>query len=178
MRYTKILPTLTLLVLLAYSAVLADNGYRLDYDYPDQGDDWYGSSAGPDSRRDYPVFDLDQSWNGNDYGAGYDRLTDPFGYGPSLDLFVDRYSAYDFRFGNQEFYGWDCHEDGHCGGGSWCSFQGDCIAGRCDGGGPRSCSDGNDCTQDVCTDGTGACSNPHETDGTSCNTTLCINNEQ
>jgi len=150
MRFKARLPVLILSASLASGFALADLGYRQDYDYPNQGDDWYGSTAGPDSRRDYPAFILDRSWNGNDYGTGYDRLTDPFDFGPLLELIVDRYSAYEFRFGDQAFYGYECFEDGHCGGGSWCSFPGTCFASRCQGGGSRSCSDGNDCTDDTC----------------------------
>jgi hypothetical protein len=158
--FRRIHPWFAILTILIFSGFAwSDIGYRMDYDYPDQGDDWYGSSAGPDSRRDYPAIELDQSWNGNDFGAGYDRLTDPYGFGPSLDLLIDRHSAYALRFGNQEFYGWECWGD--CGSGSWCSFPGDCITGRCVGGGSRSCSDGNDCTEDVCNASLQRCEHPY-----------------
>ena len=150
MRYKNFSPALMLLVLLAVSAVLADNGYRLDYDYPDQGDNWYGGFGAPDSRRDFPPLDVDQSWNGDDYGVGYERMFDPFGFGPPLELFVDRYSAYEFRFGNHPFYGYECLFDGDCGSGSWCRSAPTCEFNHCRPGSNRSCSDGNDCTVDGC----------------------------
>ena len=83
------------------SVVFAGDGYRLDYDYPGQGDDWYGGSGAPDSRRDYPALNVDQAWNGDDYGVGYERMLDPFRFGPPLELFVNRHTAYEFRFGNR-----------------------------------------------------------------------------
>ena len=128
----------------------ADTGFRLDYVYPNQGDDWYGSSGAPDARRDFPPLDLDQAYNGSDYEIGYSREMDPFGLGPPLDLTNTRHSLYEFRFGNQAFYGYECFEDGDCGTGNWCVGAPSCERNHCQPGGSRSCGDGNDCTVDTC----------------------------
>lgn len=150
MKILRSVMTLALFALPVLSVTIADDGYRLDYDYPNQGDDWYGGSEAPDSRRDYEPLDVDQAYNGDDYGVGYERLFDPFGFGPPLELFVDRYSAYEFRFGNLAFYGYECWQDDDCGSGSWCVGQPTCDFNHCQPGKTRDCSDGDDCTDDTC----------------------------
>jgi len=150
MRYMKTVQAITLAGLLAWNHAVADNGYRLDYDYPNQGDDWYGGFNAPDPRRDYPALDVDQAWNGDDFGMGYERMMDPFGFGPPLELFVDRHSAYEFRYGNLAFYGYDCWLDDDCGSGSWCVSAPTCQLSRCQPGSNRNCSDTNPCTADGC----------------------------
>jgi hypothetical protein len=150
MKYSKAGPAAILALLLVSGMTLADNGYRLDYDYPNQGDDWYGGTAAPDIRRDYPALDVDAAWNGDDYGVGYDRVLDPFGFGPPLELFVGRHSSYEFRYGNLAFYGYQCWADGDCGSGSWCRADPTCEFNHCQGGSWRSCADTNPCTIDGC----------------------------
>jgi hypothetical protein len=148
-RFHKILVTMLTILALTGSA-MADTGYMQDYDYPNQGDDWYGGMNAPDSRRDFPPLDMDQVYNGNDFGVGYERQFDPLGHGPGLELFQGRYTEYQFRFGNQAFYGYDCWSDGDCGTGTWCVSQPTCQFVFCYPGTYRDCSDGNPCTDDTC----------------------------
>jgi hypothetical protein len=57
---------------------------------------------------------------------------------------------------------------GACEDGNGCTLGDTCSAGRCIAGGPKNCSDGIVCTQDVCTPATGACSNPPRPAGFAC----------
>ncbi len=150
MRNTRLLPAALVASLLIAAPGLADNGYRLEYDYPDQRDLWDGGYGFPDPRLDYPPIELDLAWNGDDYGIGYERMLDPLGFGPAEQLTQQRHSAYAFRFGNQAFFGYECWFDDDCGAGSWCRSAPTCRSNHCLEGTPRNCSDGNDCTDDTC----------------------------
>jgi hypothetical protein len=60
------------------------NGYDSDYDYPGQGDDWYGRRDGPQLRRDYAAFFIDEVLSGDDFCHGYDPGFDSMGFGAPL----------------------------------------------------------------------------------------------
>ncbi len=55
-----------------------------------------------------------------------------------------------------------------CDDGAYCTVDERCAAGFCMGGVPRDCSDGNECTADVCNDNLDACENAPVADGTGC----------
>ncbi len=79
---------------------VAQTGYDYDYDYEDQGDDWYGRPGAPDPRRDYDAFSLDLVSAGDDFGAGYEYVTDVLDKLIPLTLTQQRHSVYVFRFGS------------------------------------------------------------------------------
>jgi len=142
---------------MALSAAQAGTGYRSDYDYPDQGDDWYGRSY-PDPSRDYPPATTDLATDGDDYGVGYDRLTDRFGYGPPVEFTNLRHSAYVLRFGSAPFTPPECFLDAECDDAVFCDGVETCLnASVCANGVPPTCDDGQVCTIDRCDPARDAC---------------------
>jgi hypothetical protein len=84
---------------LVSAATLADTGYRIDYDYPGQGADWYARGTGTEANYDYPPHLLDLRLSGDDFGAGYDPAFDVLGLGPALERTQRNHTEYAFRFG-------------------------------------------------------------------------------
>ena len=155
----RLLGAVTLIALLAYAPVIADSGYRTDYDFPGQGDDWYGSPTALDPNRDFPpIFMLIYS-DGDDFGLGYEIETDLLGLGPSLDLTNTSLFEYLFRFG---LYGVQigpiaCHLNNDCSDSILCNGLELCTDGQCQPGPPPSCSDSDSCTIDSCDQVADAC---------------------
>jgi len=66
-----------------------------------------------------------------------------------------------------------------CDDGIYCTVDEFCTGGSCGGGSPRDCSDGNQCTGDVCDEAGGICDNQPVADGTVCNDGLyCTDGDQ
>jgi subtilisin-like proprotein convertase family protein len=66
-----------------------------------------------------------------------------------------------------------------CDDGTFCTVGETCSAGLCGNGSPRDCTDGNDCTSDICDEAGGVCSNPPVADGTVCSDgQYCSNGDQ
>lgn len=88
----------TLGLLLFAVVCSAGEVYELDYDYRDQGDDWYGRSQPGDLRADYaPLTDI-PSLNGDDFGEGYDPRFARMNQGPAILRTNVRNSAYAIYF--------------------------------------------------------------------------------
>jgi hypothetical protein len=142
-----------LLILAATCAAQAagegPGGYRQDYDFPGQGDDWYGGMRLPQQRRDFPPPFLDQVLSGEDFCVGYERFVDLIELGPPLYRTNERNSAYAFRFDPA--------------GEAWTCLEGGIVEGPPP---PPDCNDGNRCTRDW-HDGS-RCRHTALADGTSC----------
>lgn len=77
---------------------LADEtGYERDYDYPGQGDDWYGRGE-PDANRDYAPTRIELMLSGDDFCLGHETAFDYFGYGPILERTNETDFEFLFRF--------------------------------------------------------------------------------
>ena len=141
--------------ILVPGTALAESGYRAQYDFADQGDDWYGSIAAPDTRYDFPQSGLAPYSNGDEFDLGYESRVDRFGAGPPTEL--TRTSLYElyFKFGELAVVpfaggGGGCNTDGECADGTFCNGVEVCLYGQCvDGAAPR-CGDYDSCTRDYC----------------------------
>lgn len=134
--------------------VLADTGYDLDYDYPQQGDDWYGSGL-PDSRRDYPGTSL-PFFDGDDFGVGYEASLDLLEFGPPLVRTNLQRFEYRFRFdaASECVDATECSDGLFCNGAEVCGFDSFCEPGT-----PPNCDDGDSCTSDACSESQDQCVN-------------------
>lgn len=154
---------------LAAGFARAESGYRMQYDFPDQGDDWYGSVTAPDPRHDFPRHSIETYSDGEEFGLGYERLVDLFGFGPPTDLTRSSLSEYVFRFGDfpVEPYtggGGGCTWNSECLDGTYCNGVEVCFRGHCLGGSPPVCGDADPCTFDYCDVDTDACAHAPITD--------------
>ena len=127
------------------SAAQEGTGYDPDYDYPGQGDDWYGRRIRPDPRYDFPPILLYQILSGEDFCQGYERAFDPFGWGAPLFRTTGRHEAHAFRFSAADA-GWPC------------------LTGY----GVPTCEDGNPCTNRVFDLASATCMSVNLPDGASC----------
>jgi hypothetical protein len=163
MRKKHFIATHAIVVVLAWTCAFGGTGYRFDYDYPDQGDDWHGSSAAPDPRRDFEPSPVDVHSSGDDFDTGYEARTDLLGHGPPLELTQSREFEYLFRFGSVPAgQGGDpggCTSNAQCNDGVFCDGAETCVSGSCRSGTPPSCSDANPCTSDRCDGVLDACVN-------------------
>lgn len=132
----------------AQAAGEGPGGYRQDYDFPDQGDAWYGGMRLPQQRRDFAAPFLDRVLSGEDFCAGYERRVDPFGFGPPLFRTNQRNTGYAFGFAPADE--------------EWRCLEGGVVAP------PPSCNDGNRCTNDWYDSSAGRCRYDPLPDGTSC----------
>ncbi len=150
---------LPLLMGTLFQAAHAGTGYRTDFDYSNQGDDWYGRSL-PDPRRDFPASPVDEASEGDDFGLGFEILSAAPGFGPPLASTRDASYEYRFRFGDRYTDWQECYVDANCddtvfcNGAEWCNIQGTCSAGA-----PPSCDDGNPCTSNACNISLDLCQN-------------------
>jgi len=153
--------TRTVAVAIAVAALLAGaaragSSYRPEYDYPGQGDDWYGRAGGPDPDRDYGAFPIDEYSAGTDYDVGHDPDFAVLGLDPPLVLSTKQPYEYFFRYGSAL----GCPADAlECGDGLWCNGIEFCSSGGCASGAPP-CVDGDPCTTDTCSEGSRTCSYP------------------
>jgi len=159
-------------------AQITTHGYDSDHDYPGQGDDWYGRRDGPQMRRDYAAFFIDEVLSGDDFCHGYDPGFDSMGFGAPLfrtnrdtTEHALRFSIADPAFGcvvsNPCEDGNPCTVDtfdsaqqlcvntpradgSSCSNGIFCDGAETCSSGVCWPGTPPSCDDGSDCTNDYC----------------------------
>jgi hypothetical protein len=141
-------------------AAAAGTGYHTDYDYPGQGDDWYGRSRPIviDPLLDFYAYTSIPSLEGDDYGFGYDPIHDPLGWGPPLERTQTKQTEYVFRFAVLV----PCQGGHSLGCDDWVFCNGDevCVTGICSAGTRPLCDDGDVCTVDVCDDALDACVNP------------------
>lgn len=145
------------LLLLAVPVMAGDSGsrYEQDYDYPDQGDDWYGRRARPRPKRDFAPTVLDQILSGEDFCLGYDKFFDHLNLGAPLFRTNNRLFDYFFRF-------------------SAADSDYPCIQGQ-GGAGGINCDDGNPCTDDAFDPVLQRCENTAVANGTSCADSLFCN---
>jgi len=152
--------TVAVAALLVASAFLpgwAETGWRLDYDFPGQGADWYGATR-YELDRDFGPPPPTIATDGDDFGQGYDALFDPFGAGPPVALTNTTEYEYIFRFGSRLSTPLECAADAECDDGRFCNGAERCTpAGACVAGRAPDCFDGNVCTSDACSDALAAC---------------------
>lgn len=130
-------------------------GYDPDYDYPGQGDDWYGRRSRPDPRQDFPSILMYQILSGEDFCRGYERAFDPVGWGAPLFRTNGRHDAHAFRFSPADA-GWPC-------------LTGYAVP---------TCEDGNPCTNRVFDLASATCVSINLPNGTSCaDSAFCNGNE-
>lgn len=157
-------------------------GYDSDYDYPLQGDAWYGRMSVPRSDRDYAPPFADLVLSGEDFCNGYEQLFDPLRLGPPLVRTETMNGHYEFRFGYAAtgitclscgdgnpctVDAWDpaseaCLHDpqpngSSCDNGSFCDGSETCQDAICGAGLPPACDDGVACTIDVCDEALDMC---------------------
>jgi hypothetical protein len=149
--------------LLVSGYLLAGSGYREQYDFADQGDDWYGSVTSPNPRFDFPQYFIETFSDGEDFGLGYMLEIDLFGFGPPLDATNTSLFEYFFRHGALEVVPWSdggggtCVYSSDCWDSDFCDGLEVCLFGRCAAGSPPACGDGDPCTLDYCSAQTDAC---------------------
>lgn len=83
---------------LATGVTANDTDYKIEYDYANQGDDWYGR---PDLKQ--PHLDFSNNTNivtqqGDDFCLGYNRAQAGFKQGPELARTQNSHTAYAFNF--------------------------------------------------------------------------------
>jgi len=184
---TAIIAALLLLtgLLMPPAAQQDPGGYRQDYDFPGQGDAWYGGMQLPQEERDFDPTFLDQILSGDDFCRGYEPWFDPLGLGPPLFRTDERNSAYAFRFGSA-IEEWpcigflavgqappNCNDGNRCTTDSWSSTLGRCVHSAVPNG--TSCSDGVSCNgAETCQSGTCTSGTPPSCDdGDACTTDYC-----
>lgn len=139
------------ILLLTCGNLLADSGYKTDYDFPDQGIDWYGSPGSFDLKYDFPSTFMETFSDGDDFGFGYEVHTDLYGFGPPTVLTNTRNFEYRFRFGMFGIVsGGLCATNNDCSDGFFCNGSEICNGQFCGQGTPPSCGDTNSCTIDFC----------------------------
>jgi hypothetical protein len=145
------------LLLCAVPVRAGDSGsrYEQDYDYPDQGDDWYGRRARPRPKRDFAPTFLDQILSGEDFCLGYDKFFDRLHLG--APLFRTNQRPFDFLF---RFSAADPNYP--------------CIQGGANSGGTN-CDDGNPCTSDAFDPVLQRCEHTAVANGASCADSLFCN---
>ncbi len=148
-RLRRLNPPLRVLVVLGGSAAMAGTGWNSQWDYPNQGADWYGTSR-HDARRDFAPTAVDQASDGDDYGFGYDALFDRGHAGPPVAATNAGAPEYVFRFGDRISEGNKCYEAADCNDGVFCNGAEICSRTRCRAGVPPVCDDGDPCTSDFC----------------------------
>jgi hypothetical protein len=136
----------------------AGTGWQVDYDYPGQGADWYGTRR-YDIDRDFGPPPAAIATNGDDFGLGYDALFDRLGHGPPAARTNGSGSEYIFRFGSRLSEGGLCFVDVDCSDGVFCNGAELCRApgGACAPGPLPDCDDREPCTIDSCDTGRDAC---------------------
>lgn len=144
------------LLLCAVPALAGDSGsgYEQDYDYPGQGDDWYGRRARPRPERDFAPTFLDLVLSGEDFCLGYEKFFDRLDLGAPLFRTNGRSFDYLFRF-------------------SAADPNYPCIQGG--GVSVPDCDDGNPCTSDSFDAGLQRCVHTSVANGTSCADNLFCN---
>ncbi|NJN64060.1 MAG: hypothetical protein HC882_03725 [Acidobacteria bacterium] len=153
--------TLALAALVALCGIglgWSNTGWRLDYDFPGQGADWYGTTR-YELDRDFGAPPAAIASDGDDFGQGYDALFDHFGYGPPALLTNKSEYEYIFRFGSRLSEGFKCFTDAQCDDGRFCNGVERCspTTNTCRAGRAPDCFDGNPCTSDACSDALAAC---------------------
>ncbi|MDQ7087289.1 MAG: hypothetical protein Q9Q13_05265 [Acidobacteriota bacterium] len=143
-------------VLIATMAGVRAAEYQLDFDYPNQGDDWYGRVQGADFSRDYLGTEatVDTFSDGDDYGRGYDPAFASMAQNVELLRMQRQQFGYRFYFEPTA----ECLAAADCDDGLPCNGTESCGDFQCAAGAPPSCDDGDVCTDDSCIDPTG-CSN-------------------
>ena len=147
-------------VLLLLAALLLPAGasatdYREDYDYPNQGDDWYGRLEGADPRRDYeglaPL--VDTFSDGDDFALGYDAA---FAYaGRPVALLRTQRQQSLYKYLHETTFG--CLAAADCSDGIVCNGAEQCSDNACGAGSPPVCDDQDPCTDDACSESFGGC---------------------
>lgn len=155
MRRKAWLAVAVLLAIVCLPAAGAGTGWRLDYDYRNQGDDWYGAYGAPDSRRDHPPSPVDTFSDGDDWNQGYEAAMDVLGNGPPVDRTNTKQFEFLFRFDSHATT--HCSTDTECEDGLFCNGVGTCRVGTCRSSEPPDCDDGEACTVDLCDEQVGAC---------------------
>lgn len=149
--------------LLVQGYLLAESGYREQYDFQNQGDDWYGSLTSPDPRYDFPLYFIETYSDGAEFDLGYLIGTDLFGFGPPVDSTNSSLFEYIFLHGALEVVpytgggGTTCVLNSECWDSTFCNGLEICLFGRCVDGTPPACGDSNPCTLDYCSTQTDAC---------------------
>ena len=158
MKIGRSLQVAALILFPMHGNLLADSGYKVGYDFPNQGDDWYGSRGSPDPRHDFPSTFMETFSDGDDFGFGYEVHVDLFGFGPPTVLTNTMNFEYRFRFGMFGIVsGGLCVTNSDCTDGFFCNGSEICNGQFCYPGTPPSCGDTNSCTIDYCSEVSGAC---------------------
>ena len=137
------------------SGIAAATDYRQDYDYPNQGDDWYGRAEGADPARDFDGLGplIDTFSNGDDFERGYDAA---FAYaGQPVALLRTNRQQSRFKFLYDTTF--ECLIAEDCADGLVCNGVESCSANFCSAGAPPTCDDADPCTSDGCSEGAGGC---------------------
>ncbi len=152
-----LVPGIFLAGLAVFQGSFAGTGYRTDFDYPGHGDDWYGRNL-PDTRRDYSSNPVDDASDGDDFGRGYERTAASLHFGPPLASTQDPNYEYRFRFGDRYTDWQECYVNSNCSDSLFCNGTEICGAGgTCKNGSAPSCSDGDACTADSCSNSLSQC---------------------
>jgi hypothetical protein len=165
----RVLTSLALLVAVFVGGnCIAQTGYREQYDYVDQGADWYADALAPNPRYDFGVPEIETFSDGSDFDLGYAIAVDSFGFGPPLDLTNSSRHEYYFVYGALPVSpyvgdggggGPNCDEDADCTDGVFCNGEEVCLQGYCRLGLAPDCTDGDTCTLDYCNTSTDSCRN-------------------
>jgi hypothetical protein len=180
MTGTPQIGAIVLLAGFAAGSCLAASAYRPQYDFPDQGDDWYAGESAPNPRHDFPGTDIEGLMDGQDFGLGYEIRADVLGLGPPVEL--TNTSQYEYAFGLGALPeapppgGPECYDDQDCQDLQFCDGAELCDDGRCTEGPVPDCSDGVSCTIDICDFGLNSCVHvpvlkPEEVEGLTLRTT-------
>jgi len=72
--------------------------FNIDYDYANQGDDWYGQSRNIEPRYDHFEEVVIPTQQGDDYCLGYQARSHAFQQGPELNRSLSSRTAYAFYY--------------------------------------------------------------------------------
>lgn len=139
------------------------SGYRSQYDFPGQGDDWYASETAPDQRYDFFPTLSQPFLDGDEFDLGFCSDLNPYGHGPPLTTTQSSLFEYTFRHGALEvFYeppggGSGCVFGSDCDDGNFCTVNHACVGGFCQSPSLRYCGDADSCTVDSCDEATDSC---------------------
>ena len=93
----KLLFTIFLLVTTELAFAKGDH-YRIEYDYTDHGDDWYGHSQVSKQQVDYAEFTDIETQRGDDFCQGYEPTIVHYLQTPELIRTQESHSSYDFKY--------------------------------------------------------------------------------
>ena len=89
--------TLTILILVfCQNAFSLDTAYKIEFDYPGHGDDWYGHRNIREPRMDYVPYTDIKTQQGDDFCLGYEPKLVQFEQGPELVRTQKSNGSYDF----------------------------------------------------------------------------------